>query len=279
MKTGHRNRRWNLVNRGFRISLTAAFTLLVTSAIASPHSAEATTAQPSMASCRSLVLNFITYGDTDPLTDYTNNAPNGCWGYNRYIQNTSTFQTCSYPSGQLYGTGPNRVFDDTNFSHPQPDETNQLVACETRIGGNGSPGNSPMYAEYMAASSSSCTTACWEKNTASGSGVTIGRYYAETYSSNDRVADRFSVWQNGTQSGVSPSTVAGVINITPFIYNYSNGLYHDWTALTNWVVNLCNATPTGGYLSVYSNQPGGAGSGVVKGTAEQTIINAMNSCD
>lgn len=229
------------------------------------------------ASCRTLTLNFITYGDTDPLTDY-NPAPDPCWVYNRFIQNTA-FQTCSYSSGLLYGTGPNRVFDDTAFSHPQPDETNQLVACETRIGGNGSPGNSPMYAEYMAASSSSCTTACWEENSAPGSGITIGRYYAETYSGNDKVADRFSVWQNGTQPGVSPSTAAGVINITPFIYDYSNGLYHDWTALTNWIVSLCNATPTGGVLSVYSNQPGGGGTGVVKGTAEQTIINAMNSCD
>lgn len=270
---------WKRILRVSGPLLTSSVVIITAMAAASTGRAGAMVPASPAASCRALVLNFITYGDTDPLTDYTASPPDGCWGYNRYIQNTSTFQTCSYPSDLLYGTGPNRVFDDTNFSHPQPDETNQLVACETRPGGNGSGGNEPMYAEYMAASSSTCTTACWEKNSAPGSGISIGRYFAETYSGNDKVADRFSVWQNGTQAGVSPSTAAGVINITPFIYNYGNGLYHDWTALTNWVVSLCTATPTGGYLSVYSNQPGGAGSGVVKGTAEQTIINAMNSCD
>jgi hypothetical protein len=279
MSDGRTRTNWSNMTRVYGAFMIAILIILGLAMVNANRAEAMAPSTSSSSSCRSLVLNFITYGDTDKLTDYTNNSPDGCWGYNRLIQNTSTFETCSYPSGVLYGTGPNRVFDDTNLGNPQPDETNQLVACETRIGGNGFPGNSPMYAEYMGAYSSTCTISCWEENSAPGSGISIGRYYAETYSSNDRVGNLFSIWQNGTQSGVSPSTVAGVINITPFIYDYSNGLYHDWTALSNWIVKLCNATPTGGYLSVYSNQPGGAGTGVVKGTAEQTIINAMNSCD
>jgi hypothetical protein len=243
-------------------TLMVAATVLITGTVNVPQSRAATCTKGS------LVLNFITYGYTDPLTNYSP-APNTCWGYNRLVQNTSTFEICAYPSGGLTGSGPNRVFDDTNPTNNHTSEGSALNTCK-----NNSPPQGSVYAEYLGVNSSqgsSCTTNCWYKDTDSGA-VSVKKFYAETYADQTHVANMFTNWQNGVQSGVSPSTTAGTINISPFIYNYGNGLYHDWSALTNWIVKLCNATAVG-YMSVY-----GGGGLTVAGTAEQTIINAMNSC-
>lgn len=237
----------------------AAIALVAATVGLQPHRAAAATC------FHSVTLNFITYGYTDPLTNY-NPGPR-CWGYNRLRQNTSTFTICSRVSGTTYGTGPNRVYDDTNPNIPLSTDQSYIQSCVSLPWPDANGG---LYAEYMAPRSSTCSTSCWREVSA---GYPVKTYYAELYAGADRVANLFSNWQNYTQSGIGPGTVAGTINISPFIYQYYNGLYHDWSALSNWIVNLCNATPSGNYLSVY-----GGGGMTVAGTAEQTIINAMNSC-
>lgn len=214
-----------------------------------------------------VTLNLITYGYTDALTNYSP-APR-CWGYNRLVQNTSTFTVCSRVSSTTYGSGANRVYDDTNPNIPLSTDQSAIQACVS-YPFSPPPPNGGLYAEYMGSKSSTCTTGCWREVTA---GYPIKTFYAELYAGQDRVANLISNWENYTESGIGPGTVAGTINISPFIYNYGNGLYHDWTALRNWVVRLCNDTPSGNYMSIY-----GGGGMTVAGTAEQQIIDAMNSC-
>jgi len=242
----------------------AAIALAAGAATSRPNHAAAARA----VSCtKSVVLNFATYGYTNPPTNYTSNAPNRCWGFNCFAQNTSTFTICSRVTGRTIGRGPNRVYDDTNPGLPLATDQTSIRSC---AGLPWPDANGGLYAEYMAPRSSTCSSSCWREVSA---GHPVKKYYAELYSSRSRVANLFSNWRNSTQPGIGPVGVAGTINISPFIYRYNNGLYHHWTALTNWITILCSATPSGGYLSVY-----GGGGMAVAGTAEQRIINAMNTC-
>jgi hypothetical protein len=151
---------------------------------------------------------------------------NGCWAGYRVIQNTSMFRVCHYTPGSgptIYGNGPNVLFDDTNPSHSQSDETFQIQWCA-----NTYLGSAPFYGEYLAYGNGT-----WEPN---AGGRSISRYFTEYYSGANDVNSLFG-------QGPSGSNVFGTINIGPLRGNAGG--------LQSAVAQLCNATPTDGYMTLY----------------------------
>jgi hypothetical protein len=186
----------------------------------------------------------------------------GCWGYNRFYQNTSTFTICNFSTSGTpthTGSGPYAVFDDTNYNGTgHGSDSSEVSYCASNYGGG------KIYAEYMGVTSCSGVP-CWKKVAP----VTITEFYPELYESNTQSwnSSLWNWWTAGSQSGVSPSTTAGTFNIGPD-QNGGNG-----GALGSDITKLCNAIPNGGIMSLYAY-----GYGNVSPADENTIQTSLDYC-
>lgn len=198
-----------------------------------------------------IVVNFIVYGSMSAPVS------NGCWAFNRIPQNagggSNTFTIC-HGDGTKNGTGPNKVFDDTNPANPLSGESSDISGCGSTI-----------YAEYMArrtqssenwCSNHSFGTICWRENTG---GVSITRYFAELYSQSETSALEYSsFWPGDGSSGSRPT-----MDINP-----DKGNEPQIDSDVGWT---CGQTPDGGYMSIY-------GSNGLSSTDEGYIQGELNSC-
>lgn len=200
---------------------------------------------------KTIVVNFIVYGSmAAPVS-------NGCWAYNRIPQNagvgSNTFTICN-ANGNITGSGPNKVFDDTNPANSLSTESSRISGCGSTI-----------YAEYMARRTQSsenwCSnhgfgTICWRENTG---GVSITRYFAELYGATESSALEYaSYWPGDGSSGSRPT-----MDINPDKGNQS--------AIDSDVGWTCGQTPDGAYMSIY-------GSNGLSSTDENYIQGELNSC-
>jgi hypothetical protein len=198
-----------------------------------------------------VTVEFIVY------TWFDEPQSNGCWGYNRLVQNTSTFMICKY-DGSLHGTGYNRVYDDTNPNNDYDQESYMINWCGTYGGAYG-------LWEYMAARDSSwCadhghSSPCWRRN----DGGVYPRYFAELYTPYNR-KDLLDEWQ-ATGHGANPANSWPVVNFGPDLGVSLSNLSSD-------VTTACNLVADGGFTSLYN--------GLQQPTweEEQTINNALDAC-
>jgi hypothetical protein len=192
---------------------------------------------------------------------------NGCWGYNRSWQNAgkgnNTWKICR-GDGVVFGSGVNRVFDDTSPANALSTETSLINSC----------GN--LYAEDMARRSGSWCgsngypSPCWRRN--AGTVVSVSRYLAELYSGDGAVDDQYSYW-TATGYGANPSNSFGIWNIRPLVFN--NVL--TTTPLYNKIISACQiAAAHGGYFGIYA--AAASGSLTTSQTDVNTVSDAMNFC-
>lgn len=227
-----------------------------------PLEGPTTAVQPATVCAKTIVVNFIVYGAmTAPVS-------NGCWAFNRIVQNTSTFSICQNDKDNdgdslgdfdadndgFRGSGPNLVFDETDPGKSLSNENSRLFDC-----GNGGT----IYAEYMHYSAENterwCSLnvglgSCWRKN---GS-VPVTRYFAELYSNGSQVRDLSGTWPGAGSSGSRPT-----IDITPDKNNEP--------AIDSDVGWECSQTPNGGYMSIY-------GDGGLDATNEGYVQGELNTC-
>ena len=213
-------------------------------------------------------------------TDYSHNPPNGCWnweilnpdsGYGTKCQYDNVSSSTAYdkPPSENGGItddgGPHLIFDDTNSRNAKSVYQNDLQWCANY--GASQYGNGRILGEYMEPNS-------WTP-VAPSQGVS--KYLAELYTGTTEVGDHsndepyWSAWLN--------TTYAGTIDLSADV---PGGPDTNYTAAYNDVYKLCNATPNGGILSIWTapnepianpNNPSDANS------AEQAAIAAMNDCD
>jgi hypothetical protein len=198
---------------------------------------------------------------------------NGCWGYQRVVQNTSTFHICHW-DGAVRAYGVQAVFDDTNPLHDWATESQNVWYCA-----NYYTGVNAIYAEYMAARSASWCGAhgyaspCWRRNAGSPAVASV-RYFAELYSDDYHVLDQLSQWQ-ATGYGANPANSRPTINIRPDAYNNRGTTYY----MRSHITQICNLTGDGQYMSMYAGPSGGAGTATdLSGTDDAAINAALDAC-
>jgi hypothetical protein len=192
---------------------------------------------------------------------------NGCWSYNRIYQNAgqgaNTWKIC-HGDGSVQGSGANRIFDDTSPGSALSTETSRINAC----------GN--LYAEFAArrpqngenwCSNHGYSSPCWRRN--AGTVVSVSRYGAETYSSDNAVSDYWSTWA-ASGNGASPSNSFPTLNIRPDVWNNT----FNTNVLASDILFLCNNG--GSTLGIYAGA--GSGSQTTSQTDVNTISNALNAC-
>ena len=165
----------------------------------------------------------------DPGARTTAIKPNGCWNYELINQNANrgdySWSICHWPLpesdlGFLQGWGSKKVFDDTNpgSTDSVSNETGAVDFCGLSLG------MGPVHTEFMAnrnETDSWCSTnfnrgRCWRRNAGDPGLVTVSRYGAELYSSDDTADNLWNMWVE-TGYGASPSNSYPVINIRPNI--------------------------------------------------------------
>jgi hypothetical protein len=200
------------------------------------------------AGCGFPVVDILYYAShVAPNAGGVATQPNGCWNWSdmRGVDQ-SNWRICSvnpgYPSIHFYGTGPGYAYDDTNASHGS--ENSVVSSC---LGTN-----PQLYLEYEAASS--CSTN-WVARVPSG--VTVYHYLREVYCS-DSGRDVSSFVTAFTYT----STVGAVVNVGADVPATLNGVTIGGPCSSGCQANMtadiqavCNRTPAGAHLGLYSNYP------------------------
>jgi hypothetical protein len=212
--------------------------------------------------------------------DDPNPLGNGCWRYNRSVQNAGqrdySWKICYSPGKPSIfdGWGANRVYDDTSPGVSLSSESYYLQSC-----------GSTYYGEYMARRSGAwCTNVglpspCWRRNPGPYTGflsanVTVGRYFAEVFSGDSDVDSYLGAWQNGGY-GASRGNSYAQYNIRPKIYRQSGLTTYP---LYREVWDECNRTASGGLFSSYSASSQNQWALTTIQTDVNSFMNGMDRC-
>jgi hypothetical protein len=147
---------------------------------------------------------------------------NGCWTViDADGAANHAYRKCSTSNFVVEnGNAASYAYDDTNPTRPLADDQSFLAKCSAGATGTGF--------EYMAYRGG------WRLLTAPH----LVAYFAELYSSDQAIADSYSLWQ----TTISGHTVSPMINIGP----------HDPATIEGSALKMCNRTPSRGYFGVYN---------------------------
>ena len=183
-------------------------------------------------------VTFFVYSTFPP----PKNTP--CWSYERPPQNLARWHICHW-NKPTNGSGSSWIYDDTSPAHrPARAESVKVAKCASSGG--------PLGYEAMARKNG-----VWRRVVPRG--VTITRFYAETYSGESTVADYFGAWL------ARPSIGSPVVNIGPASLSATYGS----------IFRACRAIAPGVYMGVYSSRPVTAANG--KLTQLQKALNACTT--
>jgi len=165
-----------------------------------------------------------------------------CWSYERPPQNLGRWHVCHWGK-KTNGVGHNWIYDDTSPGHqPLSLERSKVAACAA--------GGGPLGYEAMARRNRS-----WRRLVPPG--VTITRFYAETYSREAAVDDQFPAWLAHRSIGQP------IVNIGPATPSKTYAA----------VYRACRAIQPSGYLGVYSSSAVTAANGKL-----EQLQTALNAC-
>jgi len=189
---------------------------------------------------------FILYYKTHvaPNASGVSPLPNGCWTW-ADLRGVSqpNWTICRY-NNTPFGSGGSYAYDDTNPGHSNPSDSSQIT-------GNCLGGHTTLNVEYEAPGG--CTSANWTGVIPTG--VTVNHFQLETYCSDSD--NDHPTWVNGF---TYTSSVGAVVNVGADVPSGDGGPCTlggttCMNQLTNDVETACNNTPSGDWISVYSNYP------------------------
>jgi hypothetical protein len=153
-------------------------------------------------------------------------TPTGCWRYERPVQaNWKRCHWLGHPQNPGAGSGPNWLYDDTNPEHnPAGTESAEITAC--------AKGNNGLGYVMMARRHDQ-----WRRTQPAG--VTVTRFYAETYSGESQTNDFLSKWE------ANPSIGRPMLNIGPAATE---------AAVESAISAVCTRIAADTYMGVYSSR-------------------------
>jgi len=195
-------------------------------------------AAPSSACARRVYVTFFVYSTFPPPKNTS------CWSYERPPQSLRRWHICHWDKPTT-GKGANWIYDDTSPAHrPAGAERRKVAAC--------AHGGGPLGYVAMARKNGA-----WRRSAPPG--VSVNRYYAETYTSEAAVDNAFPAWL------AKPSIGAPIVNVG----------HASLSATYAAVYRACRAIPRSTYLGIYSSTPVTASNG--KAGQVQKALNACTS--